>query len=112
VDARTWHHGAEIGVLGIYGQGTVNGGRVRHARRRWRVYRGELAAASEISVERIDLSARTHASVRATGDRHTGPAYQRVPPALGILLADKPAPEVSEGAPGERVGQTASKRDP
>jgi hypothetical protein len=76
---------------------------------RWRVYRGELAAASEISVERIDLSARTHASVRATGDRHAGPAYQRVPPARAVSrwLTNRPQRSVkgARGSAGRRCGR-------
>jgi hypothetical protein len=103
VDARTWHHGAEIGVLGIYGQGTINGGWVRHARRPLEGLPGR-AGSGERDHRGEDRSVDKDPRISARDGRQTrGPSVpESSPSARGILLADKPAPEVSEGSEGQR----------
>jgi hypothetical protein len=103
VDARTWHHGAEIGVLGIYGQGTVNGGWVRHAQRPLEGLPGR-AGSGERDLRGEDRSVGKDPRVSVRDGRQTrGPSVPESSPSTrGILLADKPAPEVSEGSEGQR----------
>jgi hypothetical protein len=99
VDARTWHHGAEIGVLGICGQGMVNGGRVRHARRPLEGLPGR-AGSGERDLRGEDKSVGKDPRVSARDGRQThGPSVpESSPSARDIPMADKPAPKVSEGS--------------